>query len=58
MEILFSYPGIGKVMLDAIMLFDTYLVMADLMAAGFLLVIGNVVADILLALVDPRISYG
>ena len=57
-EILFSYPGIGKVMLDAIMLFDTYLVMADLMAAGFLLVIGNVVADILLALVDPRISYG
>lgn len=57
-EILFAYPGIGKVMLEAIMLFDTYLVMADLMAAGFLLVLGNVVADILLAVVDPRVSYG
>lgn len=56
-EIIFSYPGIGELMLNAIRQFDTYLVMADLMAAGVLLVVGNVVADVLLAFVDPRISY-
>ncbi|MDE0213029.1 MAG: ABC transporter permease, partial [Deltaproteobacteria bacterium] len=34
-----------------------YVVMASSLAGGLLLIIGNLLADILLAWVDPRISY-
>ena len=56
-EIIFSYPGIGQLMLKAVRSYDIYLVMASSLVSGLLLVIGNLVADILLAWVDPRISY-
>jgi peptide/nickel transport system permease protein len=36
---------------------DIYLVMSSTLLAGVLLVMGNVLADILLTLVDPRIRY-
>ena len=57
-EIIFSYPGIGQLMLKAVRSYDIYLVMASSLVSGMLLVIGNLIADILLAWVDPRISYG
>ncbi len=57
-EIIFSYPGIGQLMLKAVRSYDIYLVMASSLVSGLLLVIGNLLADILLAWVDPRISYG
>jgi peptide/nickel transport system permease protein len=57
-EIIFSYPGIGQLMLKAVRSYDIYLVMASSLVSGMLLVIGNLLADILLAWVDPRISYG
>ena len=57
-EIIFSYPGIGQLMLKAVRSYDIYLVMASSLVSGVLLVIGNLIADILLAWVDPRISYG
>ncbi len=56
-EIVFGYPGIGQLMLSALRSHDIYLVMASTLAAGLLLVVGNLLADILLAWVDPRISY-
>ncbi len=56
-EIIFSYPGIGKLMLEAVRSYDIYLVMANAFVGAFLLIIGNLLADILLAWVDPRISY-
>jgi peptide/nickel transport system permease protein len=56
-EIIFSYPGIGKLMLEAVRSYDIYLVMANAFVGAFLLIIGNIIADILLAWVDPRISY-
>ena len=56
-EIIFSYPGIGQLMLKAVRSYDIYLVMASSLVSGLLLVIGNLLADILLAWVDPRISY-
>ncbi|HIG16143.1 MAG TPA: ABC transporter permease, partial [Candidatus Handelsmanbacteria bacterium] len=34
---------------------DVHLVMASVMLASLMLVMGNLVADVLLALVDPRI---
>ena len=56
-EIVFGYPGIGQLMLTAVRSYDIYVVMASSLAAGLLLIIGNLIADILLAWVDPRISY-
>lgn len=52
-----NYPGLGKLILGAVLSRDYWLVMGSLMIGGALLVLGNLVADILLALVDPRIRY-
>jgi peptide/nickel transport system permease protein len=56
-EIVFNYPGVGQMMLTAVMARDTNLVMADTLIGALLLVVGNLLADILLAVVDPRVSY-
>lgn len=52
-----NYPGLGKLILGAVLSRDYWLVMGSLLVGGALLVIGNLVADVLLALVDPRIRY-
>jgi len=56
-EIILSWPGLGRLMLEAVMTQDLYLVMASLLVGGILLILGNLIADILLALADPRIRY-
>jgi peptide/nickel transport system permease protein len=58
LEIIFSYPGIGRLMYEAIRQEDINLVLANIMFISFLILFGMVVADILLAVVDPRIRYG
>ena len=58
LEIIFSYPGIGRLMYEAVLQEDINLVLANLMFISFLVLAGMVIADILLALVDPRIRYG
>ena len=55
-EIVFDYPGIGKQMLESVQSYDIPVVMANTLIVGILLVVGNLIADILLGLVDPRIS--
>lgn len=57
LEIIFSYPGIGRLMYEALRQEDINLVMANIMFISTLTFIGYVVADILLAIVDPRIRY-
>jgi len=56
-EIILSWPGLGRLMLEAVMSQDLYVVMASLLVGGFLLILGNLIADILLAFADPRIRY-
>ena len=56
-EIIISWPGLGRLMLDALLQKDLYLVMAILFISSALLIIGNLIADILLAWLDPRIRY-
>jgi len=56
-EIICSWPGIGALMLTAVRAKDVYLVMANMMMGGILLLLGNLLADILLAWADPRIRY-
>jgi len=56
-EMITSYPGLGSIMLEAVRAQDIYLVMASAMIGGLLLIVGNLLADVLLSIADPRISY-
>jgi peptide/nickel transport system permease protein len=58
LEIIFAYPGIGRLMYEAVLQEDINMVLANLMFMSFLVLTGMVLADIILALVDPRIRYG
>lgn len=58
LEIIFAYPGIGRLMYEAVTQEDVNLVLANIMFISFLVLLGMVVSDIALALVDPRIRYG
>ena len=55
-EYVFQYPGLGRLILEAVMKSDINLVMASLMIGTIMLVLGNLLADILLKLVDPRVE--
>jgi len=54
-EYVFNWPGLARVTVDAVFAKDEPLVMASVLFAALLLVAGNIVADVLLALVDPKI---
>lgn len=55
-EFFFNWPGLGRLILQAVQVQDLYLVMASLMMGAAMLIIGNLLADLLLKLVDPRIK--
>ena len=57
-EYVFQYPGLGRLILEAVTKSDINLVMASLMMGATMLVLGNLIADILLILTDPRIRGG
>ncbi len=56
-ESLFSWPGIGKLFIDATFERDYPVIMAITMFGAVLTVLGNLIADILYAVLDPRIEY-
>lgn len=58
LEIIFSYPGIGRLMYEAVRQEDINLVLANIMFISFLVLLGMITSDILLAVVDPRIRFG
>ncbi|MBD3316845.1 MAG: ABC transporter permease subunit, partial [Chitinivibrionales bacterium] len=55
-EIVTSWPGLGSVMLEAVRAQDLFLVMGNMMMGGAMLIVGNLLADVLLAWADPRIK--
>lgn len=55
-ELFFNWPGLGKLALDAVTNQDLYLVMATLMMGSAMLIVGNLLADLLLKAIDPRIK--
>ncbi len=55
-ETYFNWPGLGRLTLQAVQNQDIYLLMASLMMGAVLLIIGNLLADLLLTAVDPRIK--
>ena len=56
-ETVFGYPGMGKLLFDAIMGSDYTLAMAILMLMSFFVIFANLIADVLYAWLDPRIRY-
>jgi peptide/nickel transport system permease protein len=55
-ETVLNYPGLGQLAYRAVLETDTNLVMATIMLSSVMLVLGNLLADILLKLSDPRIE--
>ncbi|MCX6647360.1 MAG: ABC transporter permease [bacterium] len=56
-ETVFSWPGLGREIVDAITFRDFPIVMAGVVLFAFIFVMVNLVVDILYAFVDPRIRY-
>jgi len=56
-ETVFAYPGMGKLIFDAIMGNDYNLALVGLLMATGLTLIGNLLADVAYVSLDPRISY-
>lgn len=55
-EFFFNWPGLGRLILQAVQSQDLYLVMASLMMGAVMLIVGNLLADLLLKAIDPRIN--
>ncbi|WP_448517125.1 ABC transporter permease [Pseudothermotoga sp.] len=56
-ETMFSWPGIGRAYLEALNTQDTPLLIGLLVFTGIFVLIAHLVADVLYAVLDPRIRY-
>jgi len=56
-ETVFGFPGIGKLMIDSILLRDFAVVLAVIMVSALAIFIMNLLIDLAYALLDPRIRY-
>ena len=56
-EQIFRVPGIGSLLIDAILRNDTPVIMAVTFVFSCLVILFNLIADLLYAWLDPRISY-
>lgn len=57
LEIIFSIPGLGRLMVDSILSRDFPVVMGSMIILASSIILANVIADILYVVVDPRIRY-
>jgi peptide/nickel transport system permease protein len=57
-ELIFNWPGITPTILNALGAKDVFMYVGFVAITLVLLAIGNLIADLLLAVVDPRIRYG
>jgi peptide/nickel transport system permease protein len=55
-ETVFSWPGMGSLGVTAVFSFDYPIIMAITVFTSFMLIAGNLLADILYSVVDPRIK--
>lgn len=56
-ETVFEWQGLGRYLIDSIATRDRYAVLGILLVTGFIVIVGNLVADILYGVLDPRIRY-
>jgi peptide/nickel transport system permease protein len=57
-ETIFSWPGMGLAYIQAVSNYDYPVLMGILVITAVVVVFCNLLADILYAVIDPRISYG
>ena len=57
LETIFSIPGLGRLMVESVFTRDYNVIMAGLFISAILTLLGNLLADIGYAFVDPRIRY-
>ncbi len=58
LEVIFSIPGIGRLMVDSILARDYPVVQGSMIVLTSSIILANILADVLYAIVDPRIRYG
>jgi peptide/nickel transport system permease protein len=56
-EQIFSWPGMGTLAIAAVRSRDYPVIMAVTLVTGIVILISNLLADILYAIIDPRIKY-
>jgi peptide/nickel transport system permease protein len=56
-EFIFTWPGLGFMSVQSVQTNDYPVVLATVMIGGVMVILGNLVADVLYGLVDPRIKY-
>ena len=54
LEVIFSWPGLGQITYDALFNNDLFLVTGCVVGSSFLLIVGNLLADFALMVLDPR----
>ena len=57
-EMVFAWPGVGRLIVSAIFARDYPLVQAAVFVVAAMLVVVNLVVDLLYAVIDPRVRYG
>ncbi|MEM7735864.1 MAG: ABC transporter permease [Deinococcota bacterium] len=57
-SIVLNLPAIGRLLYDSLLAQDQYVAMTLLLLTSLMLMVGNLLADVTLAWVDPRIRYG
>lgn len=57
-EKLFTYPGIGQLMVDSALAHDIPLLEASVLLVAVVYMVANLIADIVVALLNPRIRMG
>jgi peptide/nickel transport system permease protein len=57
-ESVFGWPGLGQLAWQAIQIIDIPIIMGVVLFTAFFIVIGNLLADLIYPLIDPRVRYG
>ncbi len=56
-ENVMAWPGLGQLLLQSVQARDIYVAMGSFVMGTVLLIVGNLVADVMLAVTDPRIKF-
>lgn len=57
-ENVMAWPGLGRLILESVQSKDVYMVMGSFTMGATMLMLGNLISDVLLAVTDPRIRLG
>ena len=56
-ETVFAWPGLGRLLMDSIQQRDYPMIQAIVLVYAILMLTVNLLVDVLLAVIDPRVSY-